>query len=344
MFLPLDRTLIIAEAGINHDGDFDAAKKQVDVAVEAGADYVKFQSFVAEELVLPVAERSSYIVEGSHEGESFRDLLKRLELNYDQQKELAAYCNQSGIKFLSTAFDLNSLDVLCDEIGCDIIKVASADLTNLRFLEHCASKNLPIVLSTGMADLPEIDEALETLQGAGAKEIVLLHCVSWYPSPPELINLRAMWTLRDRYGLPIGFSDHSLGTNLPVAAVAMGARCIEKHFTLDQTAFGPDHKASLSPDELIAMVQGIREVEAALGTGGKNPSDISDVELNQRRVHRRSIVTRAAIQKGETFSSENIDIKRPGTGIEPREFNNIVGKKAARDIQAEVLLESDDIS
>ncbi|HAT35741.1 MAG TPA: hypothetical protein DCS82_08495, partial [Rhodospirillaceae bacterium] len=299
MFLPLDRTLIIAEAGINHDGDFDAAKKQVDIAVEAGADYVKFQSFVAEELVLPVAERSSYIVEGSHEGESFRDLLKRLELSYEQQKELAEYCQSVGIKFLSTAFDLKSLDVLCDEIGCDIIKVASADLTNLRFLEHCASKNLPIVLSTGMADLPEIDEAMDTLQTAGAREIVILHCVSWYPSPPELINLRAMWTLRDRYGLPVGFSDHSLGTNLPVAAVAMGARCIEKHFTIDQTAFGPDHKASLAPDELIGMVAAIREVEAALGTGGKNPEDISEVEINQRRVHRRSIVTRTSVQKGD---------------------------------------------
>ena len=344
MFLPLDRTLIIAEAGINHDGDIEAAKKQIDIAVEAGADYVKFQSFIAEELVLPSAERSSYIIEGSHDGESFRDLLKRLELNYAQQKELAAYCNSVGIKFLSTAFDIGSLDFLCDEIGCDIIKVASADLTNLRFLEHCASKNLPVILSTGMADIPEIDEALATLQSSGAKEIIILHCVSWYPSPPELINLRAMWTLRDRYGLPVGFSDHSLGTVLPAAAVAMGARCIEKHFTLDQTAFGPDHKASLSPTELIEMVRDIRVVEAALGTGGKNPADISEVELNQRRVHRRSIVTRKAVQKGDEFSAENIDIKRPGTGIAPHEFANIIGKKATRDIQAEVLLEHDDIA
>ena len=344
MFLPLDCTMIIAEAGINHDGDFEAAKKQVDVAVEAGADYVKFQSFVAEELVLPVADRSSYIVEGSHEGESFRDLLKRLELSREEQKELDKYCKSKGIKFLSTAFDLDGLDFLCDEIGCDVIKVASADLNNLRFLRRCATKNLPVILSTGMADLPEIDEALQTLQEAGTKEICILHCVSWYPSTPDMINLRAMHTLRDRYGLPVGFSDHSLGTTLPAAAVAMGARCIEKHYTLDPTAFGPDHKASLSPDELIDMVRRIREVEAALGTGAKGPDDILEIELSQRNVHRRSVVTTKAIAKGETFTSENLSIKRPGRGIQPREFDNIIGKTAARDVQAEVLLEQDDIA
>ena len=344
MFLPLDRTLIIAEAGINHDGDLDAAIKMIDFAVEAGADYVKFQSFVAEELVLPEAERSSYIIEGSHENESFRDLLKRLEVDRDGQRKLAAYCKEQGIKFLSTAFDLGSLDFLCDEIGCDMIKVASADLTNIRFLRHCATKDVPVVLSTGMADIDEIDEALATLQAAGTKEICLLHCVSWYPSPPEIINLRAIHTLRDRYGLPVGYSDHSLGTTLPAAAVAMGARCIEKHYTLDPTAFGPDHKASLSPAELIEMVEKIREVEAAMGTGGLAPGDILEVELNQRRVHRRSIVTTKAIQKGEAFSEQNLGIKRPGTGIAPRELDTLVGKTASRDLQAEVLLEPDDIS
>ena len=344
MFLPLDRTLVIAEAGINHDGDLDVAMKQVDVAVEAGADYVKFQSFFAEELVLPVAERSSYIVEGSHEGESFRDLLKRLEISHEEQRKLAAYCREQGIKFLSTAFDLENLDFLCDEIGCDVIKVASADLTNLRFLRHCGTKNLPVILSTGMADIPEIDEALTTLQEAGTKEICILHCVSWYPSPPEIINLRAMHTLRDRYGLPVGYSDHSLGTTLPAAAVAMGARCIEKHYTLDPTAFGPDHKASLSPEELKEMVQRIREVEMALGTGAKGPEDILEVEVNQRRVHRRSVVTRRAIAKGETFTADNLSIKRPGTGLPPREFDRLIGKTASRDLQAEVLLDADDVS
>ena len=344
MFLPLDRTLVIAEAGINHDGDLDVAMKQVDVAVEAGADYVKFQSFFAEELVLPVAERSSYIVEGSHEGESFRDLLKRLEISHEEQRKLAAYCREQGIKFLSTAFDLENLDFLCDEIGCDVIKVASADLTNLRFLRHCGTKNLPVILSTGMADIPEIDEALTTLQEAGTKEICILHCVSWYPSPPEIINLRAMHTLRDRYGLPVGYSDHSLGTTLPAAAVAMGARCIEKHYTLDPTAFGPDHKASLSPEELKEMVQRIREVEMALGTGAKGPEDILEVEVNQRRGHRRSVVTRRAIAKGETFTADNLSIKRPGTGLPPREFDRLIGKTASRDLQAEVLLDADDVS
>jgi N,N'-diacetyllegionaminate synthase len=343
MFLPLNKTLIIAEAGINHDGDLEAARLHIDAAVAAGADYVKFQSFVAEELVLPEAERSTYIIDGSHEGESFRDLLRRLELSREQQRDLANYCKTQGIKFLSTAFDLASLDFLCEEIGCDIIKVASADLTNLRFLRHCASKNLPIVLSSGMADLPEIDEALETLQQAGAEEICILHCVSWYPSEFEMVNLRAMHTIRERYGLPVGYSDHSLGTTLPSAAVAMGARCIEKHFTLDPTAFGPDHAASLSPAELIEMTTRIREVEAALGTGALGPQDILPIELSQRRVHRRSIVTTKAILEGETFTEHNLGIKRPGTGILPREFDNIRGKTARRDVQAEVLLEEDDI-
>ena len=343
MFLPLDRTLIIAEAGINHDGNIDNAKEMVNVAAEAGADYVKFQSFIAEELVLPKAERSSYIIEGSHEGENFRDLLKRLELSYEEQRELSAHCKTKKIKFLSTAFDLKSLDFLCDEVGCDMIKVASADVTNLRFLEKVADKNLPVILSTGMADIFEIDMALETLNKYGAREIVILHCVSWYPSPAELINLRAMWTLRDRYGLPVGFSDHSLGVELPAAAVAMGARCIEKHFSLDPTAFGPDHKASLSSEQLVGMVNTIRLIEKALGTGGKQPSDISKVELSQRKVHRRSIVTREAIQVGEEFTEDNIDIKRPGTGIEPRRFKEIIGKKAVKNIPPEVLLKENDI-
>ncbi len=344
MFLPLDRTLVIAEAGINHDGDIDAAKKMVDVAVKAGADYVKFQSFVAEKLALPEAERSTYIVEGSHEGESFRDLLKRLELSHDEQRQMNAYCKQAGIKFLSTAFDRSSLDLLCDELGCDIIKIASADLTNLRFLRYAAGKGLPIVLSTGMADLPEIDEALETLQDAGAKEIILLHCVSWYPSEFETVNLRAMHTLRDRYGLPVGYSDHSLGTTLPAAAVAMGARMIEKHYTLDPTAFGPDHKASLSSDELVEMTRRIREVELALGSGAKGPGDILEIELSQRRVHRRSVVTKATIAKGETFSEQNLNISRPGTGIHPREIDAIIGKRAAREVAGEVLLTPEDIA
>ena len=344
MFLPLNKTLVIAEAGINHDGDLDAAIQLIDAAVAANADCVKFQSFVAEELVLPIAERSTYIVEGSHEGESFRDLLKRLELDRAGQHQLSAYCKSKGIKFLSTAFDLESLDYLCDEIGCDLIKIASADLTNLRFLRHCGTKNLPVILSTGMADLPEIDEALQTLQDAGTKEICILHCVSWYPSPPEIINLRAIHTLRDRYGLPVGYSDHSLGTTLPAAAVAMGARCIEKHFTLDPTAFGPDHKASLSPAELKEMIERIREVEAALGTGGLAPDDIADIELSQRRVHRRSIVTTKSINKGEPFTEENLGIKRPGTGMLPRELDVVLGRPAARDIQAEVLLEFEDVA
>lgn len=343
MYFPWDRTIVIAEAGINHDGDLDKALKQVEVAKAAGADFVKFQSFKAEELVLPEAERSSYIIEGSHPNESFRDLLKRLELSFEQQRTLKQACDAAGIKFLSTAFDTDSLDFLCDELKCEVIKIASADLTNIPYLRYVAAKKLPIILSTGMGDLAEIDEAVDTLRRAGAGEVCLLHCVSWYPAPYNIINLRAMWTLRDRYHLPVGYSDHTLGTTLPSAAVAMGAQVIEKHFTLDPTAFGPDHKASLSPEELTAMVRSIREVESALGNGSKAASEVTDIEINQRRVHRRSVVTTRAICKGEIFSSDNLGIKRPGTGIAPREFDVVVGRRAMRDVPAEVLLHPEDI-
>ncbi|HIF09224.1 MAG TPA: hypothetical protein EYQ81_04835 [Sneathiellales bacterium] len=313
------------------------------VAVEAGADFVKYQSFRAERLVLPEAERSTYIVDGSYEGESFRDLLKRLELTFDQQKTLKKLCEEAGIKFLSTAFDPDGLDFLCEDLKCEVIKIASADLNNLRFLRHAATKKLPIILSTGMADLPEIDEAMDTLKRAGAGEVCLLHCVSWYPAAHDIINLRAMNMLADRYHVPVGYSDHTLGVTLPPTAVGMGATVIEKHYTMDPGAFGPDHAASLSPDELKTMVKMIREVEVALGSGSKSPSDIPDIELSQRRVHRRSVVTTKAIKKGETFSELNLDIKRPGTGIAPREFDEILGKKASVDIPADVLLLPDQI-
>ncbi len=343
MFFPWNRTIVIAEAGINHDGNIDTAMQQINVAKTAGADFVKYQSFKAEELVLPEAERSSYIVEGSHPGESFRDLLKRLELSFDQQRALKRECDAQGIKFLSTAFDRDSLDFLCDELHCEVIKIASADLTNLPYLRYVATKRLPIILSTGMGDIGEIDEAMETLRDSGAGEVCLLHCVSWYPTPHEIVNLRAMLTLRDRYRVPVGYSDHTLGTVLPAAAVAMGAQVIEKHFTLDPNAFGPDHNASLSPAELAEMIRSIRKVESALGSGTKAAQDIEEIELGQRRVHRRSVVTTRAVRKGEVFSADNLGIKRPGTGIPPREFDRIVGKRAAKDVPADVLLGESDI-
>jgi N,N'-diacetyllegionaminate synthase len=344
MYFGPDHTIVIAEAGINHDGDFEKALRMIDVAVEAKADFVKFQTFKADVLVLPEAERSTYIVEGSHEGESFRDLLRRLEQSYDQQRQLKEICDEKGIKFLSTAFDHDSLDFLCDELKCEIIKIPSGDLTNLPFLRHAASKKLPIVLSTGMGDLDEIDEAMETLQSTGAEAICLLHCVSWYPCPMEIANLRAMLTLRDRYGTPVGYSDHTLGVALPPAAVALGARVIEKHYTLDPDDFGPDHKASLSPEELVTMVSLIRDVECGLGSGRKGADSIDDIELNQRRVHRRSIVTTKPVKSGEAFTRENLGLKRPGTGMPPREFEFLLGKTAARDIASDSLLSPADVA
>lgn len=343
MYFPWDHTIVIAEAGINHDGNFDTAMKMVQVAKNAGADFVKFQSFVADKVVLSEAERSSYIVEGSHDGESFRDLLKRLELTFDEQRKLKEACDAAGIRFLSTAFDNDSLDFLCDDLDCEVIKIPSGDLTNIPFLRHVAGKKLPVILSTGMADIDEIDYSVSALQQAGVEDLCLLHCVSWYPCPFEIANLNAMLTLKERYGLPVGYSDHTLGPELPAAAVAMGAVCIEKHFTCDPTAFGPDHKASISPEDLHTMVRYIRQVETALGTGAKNAVDIDEIELNQRRVHRRSVVITRPVPKGGVFSHDNLDVKRPGTGIPPRELESIMGRRAARDLDADHLLLPEDI-
>ena len=344
MYFPWDHTIIIAEAGINHDGDLDKAMAMAEVAAEAGADFVKYQIFKAEGLVIPEAEISSYILEGKHENENFQDVLRRIELSADDHRAVKEVCDGLGIKFLSTAFDHDSLDFLCDDLKCEVIKIASCDLTNPRFLRYAASKKLPIILSTGMGDLPEIDEAMKTLREAGAGEVCLLHCVSWYPCPVEIANLRAMETLRNRYGtVHVGYSDHSLSAALPPAAVAMGASVIEKHFTLDNTAFGPDHKASLMPDDLKEMVRLIRDVEKGLGSGANGPNDIDDIELGQRRVHRRSVVTARPISKGEAFTADNLDLRRPGTGIEPRQLDAILDRTAACDIAGEVLLRPDDI-
>lgn len=327
-FFNVSRAVVIAEAGINHDGSLDEAKRLVDVAADACGDYVKFQSFNPETIVLPEADRSSYIVEGSYENESFRDLLARLHLDWDAQRELYRYCVSRGIKFLSTPFDEDNLDFLCDELDVDFIKIASGDLTNTPLLKSATRKRKPILLSTGMADLIEIADAVEILQSANV-DFCLMHCVSWYPCELDICNLNAINTLKKRFNCTVGFSDHSLGVLLPPVAIAMGARVIEKHFTLDITAFGPDHKASLSPADLIDVVANIRKVESALGTGEKALESIDPLELGQRRVHRRSIVTLRDIAEGEVFTLENLGVKRPGTGIKPSELEALVGKKSS---------------
>lgn len=333
------KAVFIAEAGINHDGNIDTAKKMVDAAVAAGADYVKFQSFKAEKLVTPNALTSTYIDAGSHKGETFRDLLKRLELTEEGHHILKSYCDKKKIKFLSTAFDAQSFDFLM-KFKPDVVKVASGDLTNLPFLRHQAMAKLPMIVSTGMATLGEIEEALDAITKTGNSRIVLLHCVSWYPAEIETTHLRYMETLKKAFGYPVGYSDHTLGINVTIAARALGAVVLEKHFTMDSKQFGPDHAASIEPHEMKAMVKGIREIEAALGSTVRQ---FGPKELGQRKVHRRSIIVQRPIKTGEKFSEKNLIVKRPGIGIKPKYWDDIINTKARRDLKAEEILDWSDI-
>ena len=333
------RAIFIAEAGINHDGDIEAAKKMIDAACQAKADYVKFQSFKAEKLVTPDALTSTYIDEGTKKGESFKDLLKRLELSEEDHIVLKKYCDEKGIKFLSTAFDAESFDFLI-KLGIDVCKVASGDLTNIPLLKHMAKAHLPMIVSTGMATIEEIAEALNAIREEGNEKIVLMHCVSWYPSEIETTNLNYMETLRNIFGLPVGYSDHTLGINMSVAARALGAVVLEKHYTLDSKWFGPDHAASVEPKELCELVKGIREVEKGLGDGVRV---FSEKEASQRKVHRRSIVADKDILRGEIFNEDNLTIKRPGIGIKPKHWYEILGKKSKVDVKKEQLLKWEDI-
>lgn len=337
---PNAQSVLIAEAGINHDGDLEKAKRMVDVASAAGADYIKFQSFKAENLVTPDALTSSYIKEGSNEGESFADLLRRLELNHDDHYELKEHCNTKNIKFLSTAFDAKSFDLLL-ELETDVVKIASGDLTNIPFLVYMASSALPMILSTGMATLGEIEEALYAITVKGGNDrIILMHCISWYPAEIETINLSYMETLKKAFGFPVGYSDHTLGITMSIAARALGAVVLEKHFTLDSRQFGPDHAASIEPDELKKLTESIRQVEAGLGSTVRK---FSEKELEQRKVHRRSLVVKKKIMAGETFTEDNFCIKRPGIGLKPKYWYNFVGKKATRDLLPEELVSWSDI-
>ena len=334
------KAVFIAEAGINHDSNIEVAKKMVDAAVNAGSDYVKFQSFKADKLVTPDALTSTYIDKGSHKGESFRDLLNRLELSKEDHYELKQYCDSKNIRFLSTAFDAESFDFLL-ELGIDVIKIASGDLTNIPFLRHMAATKLPIILSTGMGTLADIEEAVEAINTKeNNSKIVLMHCISWYPAEIATSNLRFMETLKKAFGFPVGYSDHTLGINVSVAARAMGAAVLEKHFTLDSKQFGPDHAASVEPDELVALVTGIRQVEAAFGTSVRQ---FCEKELSQRKVHRRSIVTKKPIKHGELLTSENMMIKRPGIGLKPKHWDDIIGKKSKRSLMSNELITWADI-
>jgi N-acetylneuraminate synthase/N,N'-diacetyllegionaminate synthase len=326
---------IIAEAGVNHNGDLETAKRLVDAAVVAGADAVKFQTFVPEEVVTGSAEKAPY-QKANMFGcrETQLDMIRRLALSKEDFRTLKAYCDRAGIMFLSTPFDYYSVDLL-DELGVPLFKIPSGELVNDRFLRYVAARGKPLIISTGMATLGEVEEALGVVQDAGAREITLLHCTSAYPASYEEVNLRAIITLRHAFGLPVGYSDHTPGIEVAVAAVALGARVIEKHFTLSRSMEGPDHKASLEPDELAAMVRAIRNVERALGDGRKRPSP---GEQDVMRAARRSLVAAVDIAAGELITSDKLAVKRPGTGISPKMWDVVVGRRARVDIPADTVI------
>lgn len=318
---------IIAEAGVNHNGSVALAKQMVDAAKEAGADYIKFQTFIPKKLVSKFAEKADYQKETTGSGESQLEMLEKLALTQKDFTELNRYCREKQIGFLSTPFDLDSIEFL-DTFDMDFWKLPSGEITNLPYLEKIGQTRKPVVMSTGMSSLQEVKDAAAVLRKAGAKEIMLLHCNTQYPTPVEDVNLRAMQTLEKELNLPVGYSDHTQGIEIPVAAVAMNACIIEKHFTLDRSMEGPDHKASLEPDELNAMVQAVRNVEQALGNGKKEPSPS---ELGNISVVRKSIVAKCGIKKGDTFTEDNLTVKRPGNGISPMRWHEMIGKQAERD-------------
>jgi N,N'-diacetyllegionaminate synthase len=331
------RTLVIAEAGVNHNGDIELARRLIDVAARAGADLVKFQTFSADRLVTAAAGQAEYQTRNTGVSESQHAMLKRLELTRDMHVELIAHCRRAGIEFFSTGFDTASIDMLL-ELGATRIKIPSGELTNLPFLRHVGRANREVILSTGMGTLDEVAAAVGALQAAGTprERIVVLHCTTNYPAAMEEIHLRAMDAMGTSLGVCVGYSDHSAGIEVAIAAVALGARVIEKHFTLDRALPGPDHKASLEPDELAAMVRAIRHVEVALGTREKRPSA---TEMKNRAVVRRSLVAARPIAAGEMFTPENVATKRPGTGISPMRWDEVIGRPAPRAFTTDELLE-----
>jgi len=328
---------IIAEAGVNHNGDINLAKKLVDIAVEAGADAVKFQTFKAEEVISQFAPKANYQIKTTKAEESQLEMVKKLELSYKDFENLYSYCKEKGIIFMSTPFDIDSARFL-RELGVEIFKIASGEITNYLLLREIGSYGKKVILSTGMADLGEIEDALDVLIQSGTKkgDMTILHCNTEYPTPFEDVNLKAMLTIKEAFKVNVGYSDHTLGIEVPIAAVALGATVIEKHFTLDKNLPGPDHKASLEPDELKAMVRAIRSIEKALGDGIKKPSHS---ELKNLKVARKSIIARKPIKKGEIFTEENLTVKRPGTGISPMRWNEVLGKVAPRDFEEDEVIE-----
>ena len=333
----MNRTLVIAEAGVNHNGDLMLAFELVEAAAKAGANVVKFQTFQAQDLVTEQADKAAYQKKNIGESQSQLAMLKKLELTFYDHLQLIDHCKSCGIEFLSTAFDLASIDLL-SSLRLQTWKIPSGEITNLPYLRKVGSLKMPIILSTGMANLGEIEAAIDVLQQVGTRrdQITVLHCTTEYPAPLDQVNLRAMQTIAQAFGVTVGYSDHTDGIAVPIAAVAMGAKVIEKHLTLDRTMEGPDHIASLEPDQFAAMVQGIRAIERALGDGIKQPTASERANLP---VVRKSLVALRPIQAGEYFTVENITAKRPATGISPMQWDALIGRKASRAYALNELIE-----
>jgi N,N'-diacetyllegionaminate synthase len=334
----MPQTIIIAEAGVNHNGSLELAKRLVDVAADAGADYVKFQTFKANKIASKQAQKADYQQKTTEKSESQLEMLKRLELDEAAHLELIEYCKQKNIAFLSTAFDFESIDLL-KKLKINLGKIPSGELTNLPYLRKMAQNFDELILSTGMGDIDEVKETVEALIKAGAKKekLTVLHCNTEYPTPFKDVNLKAMLTIQNELGIEIGYSDHTLGIEVPIAAVALGAKVIEKHFTLDRTMEGPDHKASLEPNELKAMVSAIRNIELAMsGSGNKT---MSESEAKNKNIARKSIVAAKNIAIGEEFTKGNLTVKRPGNGISPMKWDEVIGKKAIKNFSEDDLIE-----
>jgi len=331
------KTLIIAEAGVNHNGDLELARHLIDAAADAGADMVKFQTFSADQLVTTNAKKAEYQNQGTDADESQYAMIQRLELTRDMHELLIVHCKSKGIQFFSTGFDTKSVDLLA-ELGLDSFKVPSGEITNLPYLRHVGRCRKRVFLSTGMASLDEVEAALNVLEQEGTSRdyITVLHCNTDYPTPMGDVNLLAMLTMRDAFEVEVGYSDHTQGIEVAIAAVALGATVIEKHFTLDRSLPGPDHKASLEPGELKDMVVAIRNIERAMGDGVKCPSAS---ELNNKLIVRKSLVAACAINEGEVFSEENLTAKRPGTGLSPMNWDNVIGSKAPHNFGPDDLIE-----
>ena len=321
----MKQTFIIAEAGVNHNGSLDLAKKLIEKAKEAGADCVKFQTVEKpENLVSKFAKKAEYQIQNTGSNESQLEMLKKLCLTYENFTELKNYCDEKGIMFLSTPFDLESIDFLND-LGMTLFKIPSGEITNLPYLRKINSFGKKVILSTGMATIDEIKEALNVLKNC---DVSLLHCTTEYPCPYDNVNMKAMLTMKEHFNLPVGYSDHTQGIEIPIMAVAMGAEIIEKHFTLNKTMEGPDHKASLEPEELKQMVKSIRNIEKAFGSGVKEPQES---EKKNIEIARKSIVAKCNIKKGEILTADNLTVKRPATGISPMKWDEVIGTLASKD-------------